>query len=223
MIRELAHAAVHAPGAIALMRRLPQHEFYETLIGRADAAGLAHRRVELVTGLRGHVLEIGCGTGAMFPHYRHVTRVTALEPDAAFADRARAVAAEASADITVIAGTAEAIPLPDAAVDAAVVALVLCSVVSVDTVLRELARVVRPGGQVRFLEHVRSPNRVAGALMRLADPLWLRLNGQGCHMDRDPLPAIERAGLLIERVEPFQIWSAGIPAFPMRLVFATRR
>ena len=223
MIRELAHAARHAPGTLALMRRLPQHELYETLIARADAAGLAHRRVELVTGLRDRVLEIGCGTGAMFPHYRDVTRVTALEPDDAFAARARAAAAEASADITVISGTAEAIPLPDAAVDAAVVALVLCSVGSPDAVCRELARVVRPGGQVRFLEHVRSPRRLAGALMRLVDPLWLRLNRQGCHMDRDPIPAIEGAGLVVDRVEPFQIWSAGIPAFPMRLVFATRR
>jgi SAM-dependent methyltransferase len=223
VIRELAHAARHAPGTLALMRRMPQHELYETLIARADAAGLADRRGELVTGLRGRILEIGCGTGAMFRHYRHVTHVTALEPDDAFAARARVAAAEASADITVISGTAEAIPLPDGAVDAAVVALVLCSVASPEAVCRELARVVRPGGQVRLLEHVRSPRRLAGALMRLVDPLWLRLNRQGCHMDRDPVPALEGAGLVIDRVEPFQIWSAGIPAFPMRLVFATRR
>ena len=223
MIRELAHVAVHAPGVIAMMRKLPQHALYETLIARADAAGLADRRRALVAGLAGHVLEIGCGTGAMFAHYAAGVTVIALEPDAAFADRAREVAAGAAATITVIEGTAEAIPLADAAVDAAVVALVLCSVGSVEAVCRELARVVRPGGQVRFLEHVRSEKRLAGALMRLADPVWLRLNGQGCHMDRDPLPAIAAAGLAVDRVEPFQIWSAGIPAFPMRLVFATRR
>ena len=55
--------------------------------------------------------------------------------------------------------------------------------------------------------------------MNAVNPLWLRVNGQGCRLNRDPLPALERAGLSIERVEPFQIWSAGIPAFPMRLIY----
>jgi len=222
MLRELAHVARHAPRTLALMRRLPQHELYATLIASADAAGLADRRLALVRGLTGHVVEIGCGTGAMFPHYRDV-RVTALEPDADFATFARSAAAEAHTDIEVVDGTAERIPLAAGAADAAVVALVLCTVPSIDDACRELARVVRPGGQVRLLEHVRSPRRLAGKLMQLADPLWLRLNRQGCHMDRDPLPAIERAGLAVDRVESFQIWSAGLPAFPMRLVFATRR
>ena len=222
MLREIAHLLRHAPGALALKRRLPQDELYAALIARADAAGLAAKRGELVAGLTGHVVEIGCGTGAMFPYYTTVSRVTAIEPDPAFAARARAAAAQARVRIDVVETAGEGLPLPDGSADAAVVALVLCSVTSVDDVCREIARVVRPGGELRLIEHVKSPRRVAGALMSALDPVWLRLNGQGCHMDRDPLPALARAGFDVERSEPFQIWSAGIPAFPMRLIFARR-
>ncbi len=220
MLAEIAHLVRHAPGTLALKRRLPQDELYATLMERADAAGLARRRVDLVAGLRGHVLEIGCGTGAMFEHYRDVERVTGIEPDAAFAERGRVAAATARVPITVVEGTGEALPLADATVDAVVLALVLCSVPSVDEVVRELVRVVRPGGEVRLIEHVRSPRRIAGALMDAVNPLWLRVNGQGCRLNRDPMPALERAGLRIDRVEPFQIWSAGLPAFPMRAIYA---
>jgi hypothetical protein len=56
--------------------------------------------------------------------------------------------------------------------------------------------------------------------MRAVNPLWLALNAQGCNMHRDPLPAIREAGFLVERVEPFQIFTPGIPAFPMRAIWA---
>ena len=220
MLAELAHLCFHAPATLALKRRLSQDELYATLIARADAAGLGKRRAELVAGLHGRVVEIGCGTGSMFSHYRDVD-VVAIEPDPAFAVHARN--ANAQVPIEVIEGTGEALPLEDASVDAAVLALVLCSVPSVDDVVREVVRVVRPGGRVRLIEHVRSPRRVVGALMDAVNPLWLRVNGQGCRLNRDPIPALERAGLHIERIEPFQIWSRGLPAFPMRLIYASRR
>jgi SAM-dependent methyltransferase len=95
MFAEIAHVLRHAPATLALKRRVPQHELYDTLIARADAAGLAGRRADLVEGLRGNVVEIGCGTGAMFAHYRDVT-VTAIEPDEEFAARARVAARSAS-------------------------------------------------------------------------------------------------------------------------------
>jgi len=215
MLAEILHLCRHAPGALALKRTLPQDALYAELIGRADRAGLADRRRALVADLRGHVVEVGCGTGAMFGHYEQAT-VTAIEPDEAFAARAREAAH--GRPIEVIIGTGEAMPLPDASADAAVVVLVLCSVPDVDAVCREIVRIVKPGGAVRLLEHVRSTATVAGALMRAVDPLWLRINGQGCHLDRDPVPALERAGLRIESVHAFQIWSAGLPAFPMRSI-----
>jgi len=222
MLAELAHFVYHAPATLALKRRLPQDELYATLIARADAAGLARWRDELVAGLRGHIVEIGCGSGAMFARYQDDVRVTAIEPDAAFAARARAAAADAAVPIEVIEAGGEQLPLADHAADAAVLALVLCSVAKVETVLAEVARVVRPGGEVRLLEHVRSPRRITGVLMDAVNPLWLRANGQGCRLNRDPLPALARAGFEVDRVEPFQVWSAGIPAFPMRLIRARR-
>jgi len=219
---EIGHLLRHAPATLALKRKLPQDELYATLIARADAAGLGERRAALVDGLTGHVLEIGCGTGAMFEHYRGVARVTAIEPDPAFAARARTAAAAARVPIDVLEASGDKLPLADASVDAAVIALVLCSVPSVDDVCREIARVVRPGGEVRLIEHVKSERKLAGALMTAFNPLWLKLNGQGCRMNRDPLPSLERAGLVVERALPFQIWSAGLPAFPMRLIYARR-
>lgn len=216
---EILHLCRHAPGALALKRRLPQDELYATLIERADRAGLADKRRALVSDLRGKVVEIGCGTGSMFPYYEGA-EVIGIEPDPAFAARAREAARPRS--IEVREGSGEALPIEDASVDAAVVALVLCSVPDPDRVCAEIARVVKPGGVVRLIEHVRSERRIAGALMKLVDPLWLRLNGQGCHLDRDPLPALDRAGLRLESIEAFQIWSAGIPAFPMRSIRATR-
>ncbi|MEO8701640.1 MAG: methyltransferase domain-containing protein [Kofleriaceae bacterium] len=219
MLAEILHLCRHAPATLALQRRLPQAELYATLIERADAAGLAARRRELVAGITGRVVEIGCGTGAMFRHYDPSASIIGIEPDPAFAALARTAA---HGRIEVIEGSGEALPLPDASVDAAVLALVLCSVPSVEAVVREVVRVVKPGGAVRLLEHVRSPKRVAGALMDLVNPMWLRVNGQGCRLNRDPVPVLERAGIRIERVEPFQIWSAGLPAFPMQVIYASR-
>jgi len=221
VLAEFLHVCRHAPATLALKRRLPQAELYAELIGRADAAGLADRRAALVDGLHGRVAEIGCGTGSMFRHYRDV-EVIGIEPDASFAGLARDAARKAPVGVDVIEGSGEALPLDDASVDAVVVVLVLCSVPDVDAVCREIARVVRPGGEVRILEHVRSERRVAGAMMRAVNPLWRWLNGQGCNLHRDPLPAIERAGLSIQKIDAFQIWSAGLPAFPMRSIFATR-
>ncbi|MGE5183707.1 MAG: class I SAM-dependent methyltransferase [Acidobacteriota bacterium] len=223
MIVELGHFFRHAPATLALKRRVSQQELYDTVMARADAAGLAERRDELVAGLAGHVVEVGCGTGAMFARYAPpVARVTAIEPDDTFVARALEAASHARVPVEVVAGTGESIPLADGAADAAVLALVLCSVKSPEEVCREVARVVRPGGEVRLLEHVRSPRAVAGVLMHLANPLWLAANGQGCRMNRNPLPVLERVGLRVDHVEPFQVFSAGLPAFPMRLITAIR-
>lgn len=223
MLAEIGHFFRHAPATLALKRKLPQEELYATLIARADAAGLAERRRELVAGLRGHVVEVGCGTGAMFQYYGDgVTKLSGIEPDAAFAAHARRAASSARVPVEVVDGTGEHLPFGDGLVDAIVLALVLCSVRDPDVVCRELARALRPGGEIRLLEHVRSPRAIAGGLMHAVNPLWLALNGQGCRMNRDPVPPLERAGFTIDRVEPFQIWSAGLPAWPMRLIFGHR-
>jgi hypothetical protein len=77
-------------------------------------------------------------------------------------------------------------------------------------------------GQLRGLEHVRSDGVVAGKLMDLFDPLWLKMNKQGCHLNRNPIEAMRAVGFRIERNEPFQTFATLLPAFPMRKIRAVR-
>jgi SAM-dependent methyltransferase len=193
MIREVFHFLRHAPATLKLKKRLSQAELYDTLMDRADAAGLGARRDALVDGLHGDILEIGAGTGRMFGRYAADARVTAIEPEAAFRERSVAPAEASPARITVVDGTAEKLPFPDASFDAVVVCLVLCSVGSVPQVLGELRRVLRPGGELRLVEHVRSDRVVAGFLMRAFNWLWRLLNGQGCNRSSSTARACRRS------------------------------
>lgn len=172
-----------------------------------DARGAAEHRAELVVGLSGSVVEIGCGPGAMFRHYPpEVTTVLAIEPDAylrGLAERAALAASGPSAPtISVVEGCAEALPGADGSVDAVVCSLVLCSVPSQAAALAEIRRVLRPGGELRFYEHVRSRSRIVGWMEDALTPLWRRYAG-GCHPNRDTASAIARAGFKVSRVRRF--------------------
>jgi ubiquinone/menaquinone biosynthesis C-methylase UbiE len=174
---------------------------YDRLNERLNRAGLDRWRDRLVGGLTGDVLEIGAGTGLNLHRYPAAARLTALEPDADYADRLRERAAELGRTATVVDGVAEAIPLPAASFDHVVVSLVLCTVPDPEGALREIARVLRPGGSLAFLEHVRDEGRLGRWQDRLT---WLqRLLAGGCRLNRDPVDAIGRAGLRIERLERF--------------------
>jgi ubiquinone/menaquinone biosynthesis C-methylase UbiE len=152
-------------------------------------------RRRLLAGMRGQVIEVGSGDGRSFEHYpAEVDRVLAVEPDptarAAAAERARAAVVQ----IDVVDGDAAALPAGDGAFDAAVVMGVLCSVPDPAAALRELRRVLVPGGELRFWEHVRSSNPAFRALQRACDALfWTRALG-GCETTRDTVAAIGDAG-----------------------------
>jgi ubiquinone/menaquinone biosynthesis C-methylase UbiE len=218
MLHEVAHFLRHARATAALKSRVSQVELYETVMTRADEAGLAEQRTALVRGLRGRVLEIGAGTGAMFPHYARDVELTALEYDEPFVARARENAGAAKCTVQIVVGSALRLPFDATSFDAIVSSLVLCSVHDPAKALAEIARVARPDASVRLLEHVRSPRAVAGALMRVFDPVWVALNGQGCHMSRDTEQTLVRAGFVLDSVHPFQVFSPGLPAFPMRRI-----
>lgn len=161
----------------------------------ADDRGAREHRRRLVSGLTGRVVEIGAGNGLNFPHYpASVTEVVAVEPDDTLRSVAEKAAREATAPIRVATGHAEA--LPDGPFDAAVVSLVLCTVPSPGRALAEITRVLRPGGELRFYEHVRSANPLYGLLEDLISPLWRRA-AAGCRPNRDTLAAIKRAGYAI--------------------------
>lgn len=146
-----------------------------------------HRRY-LARDLRGEVLDLGAGTGAMFPYFRDAAErrpslsVTAVDPDPHMRTRAERSADELGLDVAVRPARAESLPFADGHFDAVVASLVFCTIPEPERALAEIRRVLEPGGEFRFFEHVRSPGWL-GRLQDAATPLWKRLTG-GCHLDR---------------------------------------
>jgi ubiquinone/menaquinone biosynthesis C-methylase UbiE len=155
-------------------------------------------RAETVRGLSGEVLEIGLGSGLNLPYYPpEVRRLLAVEPSDTAWKLAREAIEATPFPVERLGEAAESIPLPDASVDAAVSTWTLCTIPDASQALREIRRVLRPGGVFRFLEHGRSDEpRVARWQDRLT-PLQKRLAG-GCHINRPIGRLIEDAGLTLE-------------------------
>jgi ubiquinone/menaquinone biosynthesis C-methylase UbiE len=175
---------------------------------RASAAeerkGGAERRRQLLAGLAGRVVEVGAGSGVSFAHYpKSVREVVAVEPEPRLRELARRAAMRAPVPVNVVDGLAEQLPLADASMDAAVVAGVLCSIPDPARALAEVARVLRPGGELRFYEHVRARNARLARLQRLLDAsVWPRLFG-GCHTSRDTERTLLLAGFMVDARERF--------------------
>ena len=174
---------------------------YDPLGASAERRWMGGRRRRLLAGARGAVLEIGGGTGANLAHYRNVDRVTIAEPDPFMRNRIGPKLDEARVPVEVSAAGAEALPYPDGSFDTVVSTLVLCTVPDQEAALDEVRRVLRPGGRLLFIEHVRATGSAARWQDRL-EPLWRRLLG-GCHPNRDTVAAIEEAGFEIETFESF--------------------
>ena len=182
---------------------------YDRFMVRIDRAGAAEHRRRLVEGAGGEVLEIGAGTGKNLPLYRAATRVVALEPDSAMRARAHQAAREARVPVEVVEGDAMAVPFLDASFDTVVFSLVLCTVPDPEQALTEARRVLRPGGTVRFYEHVRASDpRLARWQDRLELP-W-RWVGRGCRPNRDTPAAVADAGFSVVSLEEFDF-----PAMPL--------
>lgn len=187
------------------MRRPVFSRFYVRAAAPAmERAGAAAHRRRLLAGLHGEVLEVGAGNGLNFPHYpRQVTRVVAVEPEPGLRARAHTAGRAAPVPVDVVDGVAERIPAPDGAFDAAVACLVLCSVADQARTLAEIRRVLRPGGELRFFEHVRADSPRMRRVQRALDAtVWPRLCG-GCHTGRDTEAAIAAAGFTPGTVDRF--------------------
>src|SRR5919198_2112111 len=199
--------------------------FYMKGAPRAEERGAAEHRRRMLEGLSGRVVEVGAGHGLNFPHYPEtVTEVVAIEPEPTLRTAAEQAGANAPVSVTVKSGTADALPLGDGEMDAAVASLVLCTVPDQGRALAELRRVLRPGGELRFYEHVIAHQQPGRAILQAVDRigLWPALAG-GCHPARDTGPAIEAAGFTMERCERFGFSPAPImPAFPHILGVARR-
>lgn len=162
--------------------------------------GFARHRAQLVEGLDGRVLEIGCGNGSNFAYYAAAATVTATDHSEHMLKQARRAAEDAGATIEVRSADAMELPFEDESFDAAVSALVLCSVPDQARAFAELRRVLRPGGELRIFEHVRSDRAWVAAIQRVATPLW-RIPGDGCHLDRDTGRAVREVGFQVESSE----------------------
>lgn len=172
----------------------------------------AGHRARLVAGLDGRVLEIGCGNGANFQHYAASATVTATDYSEHMLKQAQQAAEDAAATIEVQPADAMQLPFEDGSFDAAVSSLVLCSVPDQARALAELRRVLRPGGELRIFEHVRSDSTWVAAIQRVATPLW-QIPGDGCHLDRDTARAVREAGFEVESSERLAL---GMPHVQLR-------
>jgi ubiquinone/menaquinone biosynthesis C-methylase UbiE len=220
MIKEIVQFLRNGPEIARLQRQHTRAEFLDALNARADAQGFSEVRRELVGELSGRVLEIGCGTGTMFEYYKDGVELDAIEPAQDFLALAAPKAGTAAARIRAAAGDGSNLAFPDGTFDAVVLGQVLCSVLSVERVLAEAFRVLRGGGRLHALEHVRSDGAVSGLLMDATNPLWLHLNGQGCNWNRRPLPQIKAAGFQVDDVRAFQRFGTLHPPFPMQRIRA---
>lgn len=198
--------------------------YYAGMTARMDDEGLAELRTELLADIRGSVLEVGCGNGMNFSRYpAAVTGVRAIEPEPHLRALAIAAADRAPVTIDVTAGTSEALPLPDASVDTGVLCLVLCSVPDPRATLAELARVIRPGGTLVFLEHCVADSLGLRLVQRAVDATIWPLFAGGCHTSRDPLSTIRDGGFAVDTVRHLRFPEhPTVPASPHVLGRASR-
>jgi ubiquinone/menaquinone biosynthesis C-methylase UbiE len=171
---------------------------YDLFNGPAERAGLREQRHDLLTEATGATIEIGAGTGLNLAHYPPaVTRLALIEPDPHMSRRLRRRAARSGRDAEIGSATADRLPFPDASFDTAVVTFTLCSVPDEQVALREITRVLAPGGRLLFLEHVRSADpHIAAKQDKAPFPYPLI----GCHPNRDTLREIKASPLAVESV-----------------------
>lgn len=200
------------------------HPWFARAYMKSGSGAEERYRRQLLAGLSGEVIEVGAGHGLNFPFYPGtVTRVLAVEPESTLRGAAREAAPAAPVPIEVVEGVAANLPSAAEEFDAAVVSLVLCSVPDQGSALTEIHRVLRPGGELRFYEHVASGSGIVRGIQRAADAtLWPRLAGN-CHMARDTESAIRAAGFEIESIQRFSFGPCSLgPRMPHILGLARR-
>jgi ubiquinone/menaquinone biosynthesis C-methylase UbiE len=185
--------------------------------GQSEQRFFEPLRRELLAHAHGIVLEIGAGTGLNFAFYlpEKVTRVEAIEPDSAMLNYARDRLSQTRIPLTLTQASAEALPFANDTFDCVVATLVFCSVADPARGFQEIRRVLKPGGTLLLLEHVRSQGRFTAYLQDLLVPLTTRLLGN-CHWNRDTGQAVAAAGFQIRESRQVSGWF-----LPMTLLQAT--
>ena len=177
---------------------------YDRVLRATEDAGLREMRRELLSQASGRTIDVGSGTGANLDLYPPGIDLTMAEPDPHMARQLRRKLAESDRSVALVEAGAESLPFGDSSFDTAVFTLVLCTVPDPAAALAEVARILKPGGRMLFLEHVRAPDpKLARWQDRLEKP-W-RFVGDGCHCNRDTVATIEASPFRLEDVERGQL------------------
>ncbi len=189
---------------------------YNLIMNGTERRCLGNWRRELLANARGNVLEIGAGTGLNIPYYApEVTQLTLSEPDPHMRKRLSSTTPEKRRNIQIQAWPAERIAMPDNAYDTIVSTLVLCSVACQANSLKEIKRLLKPGGQFLFMEHVLSDNPRVIRWQKRLEPTWALCAGD-CRLTRDTQTAIESASFHLETLTEAPM--LGTPAFVSRTI-----
>jgi ubiquinone/menaquinone biosynthesis C-methylase UbiE len=189
---------------------------YDAFLWRGERRGMRDRRTAVLAAAHGRTLEIGAGTGLNLPHYPDaVDELVLTEPEDAMSVRLHKRAAAIGPHARVVGTGAETLPFPDDHFDTVVSTMVFCTVDDPDQAVAEVARVLKPGGQLLFIEHVRAESeRLARWQDRLHKP-W-QIWGDGCNCNLPVLELIEK-GVPVDRVER-GTWT-GMPRIVHPLVY----
>lgn len=178
---------------------------YDRMLRSTEEEGLRDMRRETLSSASGRTIDLGAGTGANLGLYPDsVTELVLAEPDPHMLRKLRPKAEEAGVDAEIVEAGAEDLPFEDSGFDTAVFTLVLCTVPDPAAALAEAARILKPGGRLLFVEHVRSED---SGLARWQDRLerpW-HFFGDGCHCNRDTVATIEAAPFTVEGVEKTEL------------------
>ena len=167
---------------------------------------LMPQRKEIIASAKGRVLEIGIGTGSNLPFYsEQATEIVGIEPDPAMLSKAQQAAAKIriAATVKLAIDDAQNLQFPDDSFDTVIMCLVLCTIPDPLKALQEAYRVLKPNGQLIFLEHVRAPNTHIARLQNWATPAWKHL-GCGCHLNRDTEQTLIAAGFNFLQITRYQ-------------------
>lgn len=171
---------------------------YDSLLWSGEISGMRRRRHALLTAAHGRVLEIGAGTGLNIAHYpADIAELVLAEPEPGMRKRLAHRLQRHGRSAQIIDAPAERLSAPDASVDTVVSTLVLCTVNDPDAALREIVRVLRPGGQLLFIEHVRASSRWRAALQDATRTPWRHFAG-GCICNRETLKLMRACGFDVE-------------------------
>ena len=196
---------------------------YDRVTKGMEDAGLREMRRETLAGASGRTIDIGSGTGANVGLYPEaVTELVFAEPDPQMTKRLRPKVREAGLEAEVVEAPAERLPFEDSSFDTAVYTLVLCTVPDPAAALAETARILKPGGKLLFVEHVRAKDPGAARWQDRLERPW-HFFADGCHCNRDTVATIEASPFALESVAEDEIPKAVPLVRPLVLGSATLR